>query len=233
MIKKRKLLWIGIICLWILLMASACRKQEEPLEEDPVIEDDKIPKEDEANEGEQNQNDDMNQNDEDTDEATIDNGQLIGSVESGRYTNDFFSLDFVIPESYQVLSTEGLDAMVDAYDHEDFFHLLMVTKYPLDSQRGLNPSLSITAEKVQESDPLLYISALKETLEESILSISFGETIVEENGVKKVYTFVSEIDSGMIKINQSYRLEFVAPYMLVYTVTYSETEGLELLDVIN
>lgn len=223
-------IWLLIGALLMLLIA--CEKKTEEVVVDPVqeiTEEQVIIKEKE-------------------DAPVFNRGQTIDHV----YTNNFFNVRYVLPNEWLVLTLDELDALMHlgenilesengslskSLETSEVYSLMGVVKYSTEQKVSVNPSMIISAEKIDPSSEVKdgqgYLEKSKEILVSTGIPYEFegdARTVIidgQDYGILE-----ASIDTGDDIIGQSYYALYSKGYVVNIIMTYTEEDGMAELEAL-
>ena len=169
----------------------------------------------------------------------------LGEVIGQRYYNNYFELEFETPDTWFVLSEDEMmtlmtkgQQVLKGQNEEiakdlaevDVLNLFGVFKYPMNEQVTLNPSLIITAEKLDASsgvvDGKTYLEASKSILEQTGLPYEIGlPTAVVSSDLRAHGALDAAIKFEDLEIKQRYIAFVSGDYLLSCVMTYEAGDG--------
>lgn len=230
----KKIFFILMISIVLILVGCRTKDEHEEKEADPTEsgEETKVPDKEHPIE-------------EEVSVPELTKGQVVDRV----YSNNYFGLEFELPEGWIILTLEEVDQVMNAgkqvleevdedlaedLSEAQVLGLLGTFKYPLNKQVSFNPSMLVSGEKVDPltgiSDGKAYLEASKALLIEAGIPYTFDEevTTVVINGVT-YGTMKATIDSGEMRIIQTYHAAIIKGYAITIVSTYMSEEEAEIL----
>lgn len=217
----------------ILLMLTACEKKSDDA---TVVTLDEVEKEEELVLDKE-------------DDHEFSRGQMVDHV----YINDFFDIRYELPSDWLLLTLDEVDAImnlgekvldtdnsdiIDDFETSDVFSLMGMVKYSEREKVSVNPSVIISAEKMEPlsevKDGQTYLENTKETLMSIGVPYKFETDVMTMNIDGQDYGILDvTIDTGDYVIGQSYYAFYSNGYIVSIIMTYTEEDGMvELASVL-
>lgn len=177
----------------------------------------------------------------------------VGEMSDYTYTNDYFGITFSIPQDWTILSEDEITKLKEdsgeivpnqeAKEQMDLaeqktLDLVYTHKYELDYTEGFNPNLSCVSENLElvgfeVTTPEAYLEQAKKQMMETGLPFELDEITQKTIGSKQFGVLESTIDLGIV-IHQKVYVTIIDGYALVFTLSYSNIEGMdELLGIMD
>lgn len=177
----------------------------------------------------------------------------VGEMNDYTYTNDYFGITFSIPQDWTILSEDEITKLKEASGEivpnkeakeqmdlaeQKTLDLVYTHKYELDYTEGFNPNLSCVSENLElvgfeVKTPEAYLEQAKKQMMETGLPFELDEITQETVGSKQFGVLESTIDLGIV-IHQKVYVTIIDGYALVFTLSYSNVEGMdELLGIMD
>ena len=173
---------------------------------------------------------------------------MKGGIIEDHYVNEFFGIELELPKTWIVLTEEEMARIMQTgqaivsepeqrYDvtELEMLNLLGAFKYPFDEAVAMNPSLYISAERLDETKNIssgeAYLEKAKVGIEHLDESIVFDQEIETIKIQEKIFTkSQATIDLGYMVIYQVHYVTLTRGYALNIIATYMEDEDLEAIE---
>jgi len=179
----------------------------------------------------------------------------FGHFEGNRYFNEYFGFQINFPKAWSIEDPQANDALYKrggdfiAGENENLkaafraaehisVNLFGVFKFMPGSPVDSNPSIGGIAERLEHAPGIKtgsdYLFHVKNVLSLGSFEFNYPKEIYTENLDGNVfYVLESNVDYGVVMVNNLYYVSIVKGYALVILLTYvTEAEKSELLDVI-
>lgn len=167
-----------------------------------------------------------------------------GVTMNHQYINSYFDINIKAPISWVILSDEAMTLLMDnglkVLDNEmptpagglaegEVGHLFGFVKYPLTEEVLMNPSLILTAEKVDESKGpitgMSYLEVTKGSLLDTELPFDVGEVLNKSTADHKDYgELYAAIQVGDLWVQQRHIAYIEAGYIITCVMTYDKED---------